>query len=192
MYPGEWVTLTGTQFGQQSTKSFIHLAQNNINWGEPNDWYHVNIRSWSDQSITFQVPNGLDGSGQTMQAGTMTIDLSNASGQISNTVTFAISNYGASIQSVSSSTPSIGQLVTIQGSGFGTQGYVLLSQNSVNWGAPNDYYKVKIASWTDNQISFYIPDGNNAVGNAMASGSAMIQVGNSQGISSNQQPFTIQ
>ncbi len=192
VYPGEWVTLTGTQFGQQSTKSFIHLAQNNINWGEPNDWYHVNIRSWSDQSITFQVPNGLDGSGQTMQAGTMTIDLSNASGQISNTVTFAISNYGASIQSVSSSTPSIGQLVTIQGSGFGTQGYVLLSQNSVNWGAPNDYYKVKIASWTDNQISFYIPDGNNAVGNAMASGSAMIQVGNSQGISSNQQPFTIQ
>jgi hypothetical protein len=64
------------------------------------------------------------------------------------------------ITSVSPSTASAGQVVTVSGVNFGTtQGsnYITFSDDGTNWGAPPDEATFSLDSWSDNQITFTVP-----------------------------------
>jgi glucan 1,6-alpha-isomaltosidase len=64
------------------------------------------------------------------------------------------------ITSVSPSTASAGQVVTVSGANFGSaQGssYLTFSDNGTNWGAPPDAATFSLDSWSDNQITFTVP-----------------------------------
>jgi predicted alpha-1,2-mannosidase len=79
------------------------------------------------------------------------------------TTTTAIS--GAVINSLSPATASAGQVVTINGSGFGTtqgNGYVAFSDNGTTWDAPGSN-SLTIDSWSDTQITFSVPSGSGSV-----------------------------
>jgi hypothetical protein len=54
---GTAITLTGTNFGAtQGANSYLTLSQGNTSWGAPFDGAKVTITSWSDTSITFDLP----------------------------------------------------------------------------------------------------------------------------------------
>ena len=53
---GSTVTLTGTNFGASQGSSYLTLAQGGTSWGAPNDGAKLTITSWSDDSISFQLP----------------------------------------------------------------------------------------------------------------------------------------
>jgi hypothetical protein len=64
------------------------------------------------------------------------------------------------ITSVSPTTASAGEEVTINGANFGaTQGdsYVTFSDSGTNWGAPGDLATFAVDSWSDNAITFTVP-----------------------------------
>ena len=64
------------------------------------------------------------------------------------------------ITSVSPTTASAGDQVTINGLNFGaTQGesYITFSDDGTNWGAPPDLATFDLDSWSDNQITFTVP-----------------------------------
>jgi Glycosyl hydrolases family 31/Domain of unknown function (DUF5110)/NPCBM-associated, NEW3 domain of alpha-galactosidase/Carbohydrate binding module (family 35)/IPT/TIG domain len=64
------------------------------------------------------------------------------------------------ITSVSPSTASAGQVVTVTGANFGaTQGesYITFSDDGTNWGAPPDLATFSLDSWSDNEITFTVP-----------------------------------
>jgi alpha-glucosidase (family GH31 glycosyl hydrolase) len=64
------------------------------------------------------------------------------------------------ITSVSPSTASAGQVVTVTGANFGaTQGesYLTFSDEGTNWGAPPDAATFSLDSWSDNKITFTVP-----------------------------------
>jgi hypothetical protein len=64
------------------------------------------------------------------------------------------------ITSVSPSTASTGQVVTVSGVNFGaTQGssYITFSDDGTNWGAPPDEATFSLDSWSGNQITFTVP-----------------------------------
>jgi hypothetical protein len=54
--PGTTVTLTGQNFGATKGSSYLTLAQGGTSWGAPFDGATLTITSWSDTSITFQLP----------------------------------------------------------------------------------------------------------------------------------------
>jgi alpha-glucosidase (family GH31 glycosyl hydrolase) len=65
-----------------------------------------------------------------------------------------------SITTISPSTASAGQIVTVTGVNFGaTQGdsYITFSDDGTNWGAPPDVATFSLDSWSDNEITFTIP-----------------------------------
>lgn len=54
-----------------------------------------------------------------------------------------------------------GESVTLHGSDLGTSsGYVVLTQGNIEYGAPEDAYKVTIQSWTPLAMTFRVPDGS--------------------------------
>jgi alpha-glucosidase (family GH31 glycosyl hydrolase) len=64
------------------------------------------------------------------------------------------------ITTISPSTASVGQVVTVTGANFGaTQGesYLTFSDEGTNWGAPPDVATFSLDSWSDNTITFTIP-----------------------------------
>ena len=54
--PGDAVTLTGQNFGSTQGSSYLTLAQGSTSWGAPFDGAKLTITSWSDDSITFDLP----------------------------------------------------------------------------------------------------------------------------------------
>jgi hypothetical protein len=71
------------------------------------------------------------------------------------------------ITSVSPTTASVGQVVTVTGVNFGaTQGssYITFSDDGTNWGAPPDLATFSLDSWSDNEITFTIPSPSGAGG----------------------------
>jgi len=80
--------------------------------------------------------------------------------------------------SLSATTASAGQQVTIDGSGFGAtqgSGYVAFSDNGTTWGAPGDQATLQVDSWSDTAITFTVPTG------VSAGTDAMVTVVNSSG-----------
>jgi hypothetical protein len=64
------------------------------------------------------------------------------------------------ITSVSPSTASAGDVVTLTGTNFGSsqgQNYVTFSDDGTNWGAPADSATFTVDSWSDDQITFTVP-----------------------------------
>lgn|GEM_PF-5520464 len=184
LYPGEWVTLKGANFGSNENGSYLHISENGTNWGAPGNWYHINFSSWTSDLIRFQVPNGMNGSGEPLPSGTATLQVVNGTGTSSQLQSFNVSAYGATVSAVSPTAVAPGQSVSVTGTGFGSSpGYVQVMQGGTSWGAPGNAYAVKITEWSPGQVVFLVPDGKNAPGASVLSGAATIRIVSSQGVS---------
>jgi hypothetical protein len=67
---------------------------------------------------------------------------------------------GPVVTSLSTTTASAGQQVTINGSGFGGSqgnGYVAFSDNGTNWGGPGNAATFTVDSWSNTAITFTVP-----------------------------------
>jgi hypothetical protein len=67
---------------------------------------------------------------------------------------------GPVVTSMSTTSATAGEQVTINGSGFGSSqgnGYVAFSDNGVNWGAPGNVAPFTVDSWSDTAITFTVP-----------------------------------
>jgi hypothetical protein len=65
------------------------------------------------------------------------------------------------ITSVSPSSAGAGEQVTVTGSGFGASqgsGYLALSDDGTNWGAPGDSAAFTVDSWSDTAVTFTVPE----------------------------------
>ncbi len=190
VYAGEQVTLSGSSFANQGPLSRIILMQNGVHYGAPGDDYTVPITSWSPTSIQFTMPDGAGG--PALSIGNATVQVETNNNVISAKANVTVGSVPTlPISGVNPSTASPGQHVTVSGEGFGASqgtGYVLVSQNGVNYGGPGDSYKISISQWTNRNISLTIPNG--ASGPALASGAATLKVVNSQGLQS--APETVQ
>jgi hypothetical protein len=92
------------------------------------------------------------------------------------------------ITSVSPSTASDGQVVTVSGVNFGaTKGssYITFSDEGTNWGAPPDLATFSLDSWSDNQITFTVPSPSGSGGqwHVVPGSTATITVTTAQGTS---------
>ena len=87
--PGNTVTLTGQNFGTSQGSSYLTLVQGNTSWGAPYDGAKLTISSWSDGSITFQLPP--DSGSFPLTPGTATVTVT-VSGQGSNPETITITS----------------------------------------------------------------------------------------------------
>ncbi len=50
------MTLSGSNFGAAQGDSYLTLVQGSTSWGAPYDGAKLTITSWSDNSITFDLP----------------------------------------------------------------------------------------------------------------------------------------
>ncbi|SMC03623.1 IPT/TIG domain-containing protein [Sulfobacillus thermosulfidooxidans DSM 9293] len=183
--PGSSITVSGNSFGHVQGTGYVMVSQNGVNYGGPGDAYHVNITHWSNQQIIFTVPNG--SSGPALAPGPATVKIVNAQGLSSPLLSLTISP--ASEPSLSASftlaplTPYPGQEVTITGNNFGNSqgaGYVMISQNGINYGGPGDAYHVAISTWSNQKIVITLPNGSS--GPSLTPGSAQLVVVNNQGM----------
>ncbi len=183
IYPGELITLKGVGLGAQTQGAYLQITDGQVSWGAPGNSYGVKISTWGDQQITFQVPNGQNGTGIALPQGTAQIRLVSSAGASSNVLDLPVAQYGLSISGVSSQNVSRGASVTLTGKGFGAvPGYVQLQQGSVSWGAPGNAYGVKVVSWSDSQITILIPDGQNAPGAPVGKGPVNLNVVTADGV----------
>ncbi|HEV2377494.1 MAG TPA: IPT/TIG domain-containing protein, partial [Streptosporangiaceae bacterium] len=88
---------------------------------------------------------------------------------------------GPEIQSVSPNPAAAGQTVTIRGSGFGaTQGagYIQFSNVGTYWGAPGNLATFQVGSWSDQAITFTVPEpsGTNGVWHVSTGTTATVNV----------------
>jgi hypothetical protein len=182
VYTGEQVTLSGSSFADQGPNSRIILMQNGVDYGAPGDDYKVAVTAWSPDTIEFTMPNGA--SGPPLNMGSATIQVETNNNVISATSNITVSSVPSlTISQISPASASPGESVTVTGGDFGSsqgQGYVLLSQNGVNYGGPGDSYGVNISQWSNQSISFTIPDGTS--GPALSSGTASVQIVSDQGL----------
>jgi hypothetical protein len=87
--PGTSVTLSGQNFGSSQGSSYLTLAQGGTSWGAPFDGAKLTITSWSDGSISFQLPPS---SGPfPLSPGTATVTVT-VSGQTSNSENITITS----------------------------------------------------------------------------------------------------
>jgi Glycosyl hydrolases family 31/Domain of unknown function (DUF5110)/IPT/TIG domain/NPCBM-associated, NEW3 domain of alpha-galactosidase/Carbohydrate binding module (family 6) len=158
--PGTPVTLTGENFGSSQGSSYLTLAQGGTSWGAPYDGATLTITSWSDTSITFDLPP--DSGPYPLVPGpatvTVTVDGETSAAQaisVGGTVTPA-----PVLSAVTPSTTTAGSSVTLTGQNFGSsQGssYLTLAQGGTSWGAPYDGATLTITSWSDTSITFDLP-----------------------------------
>jgi uncharacterized protein (TIGR03437 family) len=87
--PGSTVTLSGQNLGATQGSSYLTLVQGTTSWGAPYDGAKVTIASWSDNSITFQLPP--DSGSFPLTPGTATVTVTE-SGLPSNTETITITS----------------------------------------------------------------------------------------------------
>ena len=90
------------------------------------------------------------------------------------------------ITSVTPSTASAGQTVTVTGANFGAEqgdSYLTFSDDGTNWGAPPDSAAFTLDSWSDNQITFTVPEpsGTNGVWAVVPGSTATITVTTTNG-----------
>jgi hypothetical protein len=88
--------------------------------------------------------------------------------------------------SVSPATAAAGQVVTINGSGFGSSqgsGYVAFSDNGTNWGSPGNLATFQVDSWSNTAVTFTVPtpSGTGGVWAVSPGTDAMVTVVNSSG-----------
>lgn len=190
-YPGDTMTLSGQGFGQRGANSRVIISQNGTNYGGPGDAYQVDITNWSPNAVTFVVPDGM--SGPALNPGDALLEVETASQIISAPTVMSV--VPAPTLAVTQLAPAVlypGAMLTISGQDFGAQqntGFVLISQDGINYGAPPDAYKLNVTSWSDNAITVQIPNGSS--GPALAVGGATFQVTSAQGLVSAPQAISI-
>jgi len=86
--PGEWVTLTGSEFGTSQGTGYVEISQNGIHYGAPPDAYHLAIAHWATNAIMVQIPGGQ--SGPALAPGSATIQVVNAQGTASQRLTVTV------------------------------------------------------------------------------------------------------
>jgi Domain of unknown function (DUF5110)/NPCBM-associated, NEW3 domain of alpha-galactosidase/IPT/TIG domain len=91
---GQTVTATGTNFGTGQDGSYLTFSDDGTNWGAPPDSATFTIDSWSENKITFTVPepSGTNGVWAVVPGTTATVTVTNPSAVASNTGTVAIGN----------------------------------------------------------------------------------------------------
>jgi IPT/TIG domain/NPCBM-associated, NEW3 domain of alpha-galactosidase len=190
--PGDTVTLTGQNFGASQGASYLTLVQGGTSWGAPYDGAKLTITSWSDASITFQLPP--DSGSFPLSPGSATVTVTVA-GQTSAPQTLTVAGTVAPTPTITSVQPSsapAGTAITLTGTNFGaTQGansYLTLSQGNTSWGAPYDGAKVTITSWSDTSITFDLPPATGSF--PISPGAASITV-TASGQTSNSEPITV-
>jgi hypothetical protein len=163
--PGGAVTITGQNFGSSQGSSYLTLAQGGTSWGAPYDGAKLTITSWSDSSVTFNLPPGSNYPWP-IQPGPATVTVT-VSGQATPPATITVNGAAAAapvLTAVTPSTTTAGSSVTLAGHGFGaSQGssYLMLVQGGTSWGAPFDGAQVTITSWSDTSITVTLPPGSN-------------------------------
>jgi hypothetical protein len=100
------------------------------------------------------------------------------------------------ITAVAPATASAGQTVTVTGTNFGTGqdgSYLTFSDDGTNWGAPPDEATFTIDSWSENKITFTVPEpsGTNGVWAVVPGTTATMTVTNPDGVASNTGTVTI-
>ena len=190
VYPGQIVTISGSHFGSQEGAGYVLISKNGVNYGSPSDVYKVHIVHWTNTQVQVQIPDGT--SGPALTPGPASLQIVTATQQSTAPLSLSITSpphLPAAIQTALPVTP--GQVVTLSGSGFGSQqrkGYVEVSQGTVNYGAPGDYYPIKILHWSNSQVSFMIPTNKEAIDNRfepnLNSGKATVTITNGSGLKS--------
>jgi hypothetical protein len=191
------VTLTGSGFG--ADPGYVEITQGTVDYGAPTDAYKVRIISWSSSEIAFEVPNGYSGPGLT-PGQSATLRVASAANVLSDPITVNVSSPAQiSVSGITPNPISAGEWVTVAGDGFGStqgSGYVWISQNGVNWGAPGDSYPVAIKSWTNTAVTFLAPTSAYEVDGhweaAIQGGSlATIQIVNGAGLETSPQSIQV-
>ena len=184
VYAGESVTLIGSSFAAQGSDSRIILMQNGVNYGAPGDSYTVQINKWTPTSVQFTMPDNTGG--PPLATGSATVQVETNNNVISTKEPLTVSSVPLlPITEMSPSSPAPGQRVTLSGNNFGVRqgtGYVLISQDGVNYGGPGDSYKISIVQWSNDAVTFMIPFGSS--GPALTDGEATLQISNAQGLKS--------
>ncbi len=88
-----------------------------------------------------------------------------------------------------------GDTIVITGQGFGNPqgaGYVLFSDNGVNWGKPGDLAAFQLLSWSNTQISFLVPVTDSRGYQTVPGTTATVTVTNGGGLHSNAESLAIQ
>ena len=192
-FTGQTVTVNGYNFGSTQGTGYVRFTDNGVNWGAPGDTAAWTIVSWTNTQIVFDVPQPSGTSGQwSVAPGTdASFTVTNSSGYTSPPQTVAITQPTPTISSVSPTSATAGETVTITGSSFGSEkstGYVHFADNGTNWGAPGDLASLTIDSWSDTSITFTVPNGQWTV---TPGTTATVSVVNSAGQASNAGSLTI-
>ena len=100
------------------------------------------------------------------------------------------------ITSITPSTASAGQTVTVTGTNFGSNqngAYLTFSDDGTNWGAPPDSATFTVDSWSDDQITFTVPEpsGTNGTWHVVPDSTATITVTSPDGVTSGTGTLTI-
>ena len=158
--PGDAVTITGNNFGDTQGNSFLTLAQGGTSWGAPFDGAKLTITSWSNTSITFDLPPNSGPFPLAPGQATVTVTVD---GQASPAATLTIAGTVLPPPTITAVTPSsttAGSSITLTGTNFGdTQGssFLFLTQGGTSWGAPFDGAKLTITNWSNTSITFDLP-----------------------------------
>jgi IPT/TIG domain len=194
--PGDTIVINGQGFGSQQGAGYVLFSDNGVNWGQPGDLAAFQLVSWSDTQITFFVPVKDSNGYQTMPGTTATVTVTNGGGRTSNPENLALQPAVSTTPVISSLNPATagpGDKIVLNGQGFGSQqgtGYVLFSDNGVNWGQPGDIAPFQLASWSDTQIAFLVPVKGN--GYQITPGTAAtVTVTNAGSLTSNQQSLAL-
>jgi L-fucose mutarotase/ribose pyranase (RbsD/FucU family) len=161
--PGDTVVISGANFGATQGSGYVLFSDNGVNWGQPGDLAVFQLLSWSDTQISFLVPVKDSNGYQTTPGTTATVTVTNGAGLHSSAQNLAIQPAVSAIPVISSVSPTSagpGDTIVINGQNFGAQqgtGYVLFSDNRVNWGQPGDVAAFQIVHWSDAQISLTLP-----------------------------------
>lgn len=85
-------TVTGTNFGANQDGAYLTFTDDGTNWGAPPDGATFTLGSWSNNQITFTVPepSGTNGTWHVVPGSTATITVTSPGGVVSNTGTVTI------------------------------------------------------------------------------------------------------
>ena len=119
---GQQVTVTGSGFGASQGNSHLNFSDNGTNWGAPGDAATFTIDSWSDDAVTFTVPepSGTNGQWAVTPGTTATVSVTTSAGT-SNATTTAIG----------STTAPVGQVTGYQGLCLDDRGALTANYNPI-------------------------------------------------------------
>ncbi len=180
VYPGETVTIRGTGFGSAEGPGYVQIVQGSTSYGAPGNVYKVAVSDWSNSVIRLVVPDGY--SGPALSPGAASLQVVTAAALKSPVVPLVVEPPPILQASVSSSDVQPGQWITVIGDGFGAtegNGYVQITQGSVSYGAPGNWYGINVKQWTNAAVTLEIPtagivDGHSEPG--LAAGPATLTV----------------